>query len=84
MKTKGHNQAQGGLRGHSIGDHYPFRVVGIGSDDEWLLYELYSPCAHGGRGFTRGSIYNRDGIRVASTAQEGLIRWDGHEDAIED
>lgn len=42
--------------------------------DEWMLYALDSPSASGARGFSRGSIYSRDGVLVASTAQEGLIR----------
>ena len=42
--------------------------------DEWLLYSTDSPSASGARGFTRGSIFSRDGRLVASTAQEGLIR----------
>jgi acyl-CoA thioesterase-2 len=42
--------------------------------DEWLLYSLDSPSACGARGFTRGSIFSRDGCLVASVAQEGLIR----------
>jgi acyl-CoA thioesterase-2 len=42
--------------------------------DDWLLYTLDSPSASGARGFTRGSIFARDGRLVASVAQEGLIR----------
>ncbi len=42
--------------------------------DEWLLYSTDSPSASGARGFARGSLYNRDGVLVASTAQEGLMR----------
>lgn len=42
--------------------------------DEWMLYALDSPSASGARGFCRGSIYRRDGVLIASTAQEGLIR----------
>ncbi|MGA0019435.1 MAG: acyl-CoA thioesterase, partial [Steroidobacteraceae bacterium] len=42
--------------------------------DEWMLYALDSPSASGARGFCRGSIYNREGLLLASTAQEGLIR----------
>jgi acyl-CoA thioesterase II len=53
---------------HAIWFHRPFRV------DEWLLYAMDSPAASGARGFTRGSIYSRDGQLVASVAQEGLIR----------
>ncbi|MEL6949632.1 MAG: acyl-CoA thioesterase II [Pseudomonadota bacterium] len=45
--------------------------------DEWFLYVLDSPASTGGRGFARGRIYTRDGVLVASTAQEGVIRvWD--------
>ena len=42
--------------------------------DDWLLYAIESPSASGARGFSRGSIYARDGRLVASVAQEGLIR----------
>lgn len=42
--------------------------------DDWLLYALDSPWAGNARGFSRGSVYNRAGQLVASTAQEGLIR----------
>jgi acyl-CoA thioesterase-2 len=42
--------------------------------DEWLLYSTDSPSASGARGFTRGSIFSRDGRLLASTCQEGLIR----------
>jgi acyl-CoA thioesterase-2 len=42
--------------------------------EEWHLYSQDSPNTSGARGFTRGSIYTRDGQLVASVAQEGLIR----------
>ncbi len=42
--------------------------------DDWFLYAQDSPSASGARGFTRGSLYTRDGKLIASTAQEGLIR----------
>lgn len=42
--------------------------------DDWLLYTQDSPNASGARGFTRGSLYTRQGALVASVAQEGLIR----------
>jgi acyl-CoA thioesterase II len=42
--------------------------------DEWLLYVIDSPAAHGARGLVRGSFYTRSGRLVASTVQEGLIR----------
>jgi acyl-CoA thioesterase-2 len=53
---------------HALWFHRPFRA------DEWLLYSQDSPTASGGRGFNRGAIYSRDGVHVASVAQEGLIR----------
>ena len=56
---------------HAMWFHRPFRA------DEWLLYAQDSPSASGARGFTRGSIYTREGALVASTAQEGLIRLRG-------
>lgn len=42
--------------------------------DDWLLYVMDSPWAGMARGLARGSIYNRQGVLVASVAQEGLIR----------
>ncbi len=50
--------------------------------DDWLLYAMDSPGAQGARGLSRGLIYNRDGLLVASVAQESLMRdlslSDGH------
>lgn len=40
----------------------------------WHLYLQESPSASGARGFNRGSIFREDGVLVASTAQEGLMR----------
>jgi acyl-CoA thioesterase-2 len=40
----------------------------------WHLYQQDSPSASGARGFSRGAVYREDGVLVASTAQEGLIR----------
>lgn len=42
---------------------------------EWHLYVQDSPSASGGRGFNRGSIFTREGVLVASAAQEALIRY---------
>jgi acyl-CoA thioesterase-2 len=53
---------------HAIWFHRPARV------DDWLLYSLDSPSSSGARGFSRGAFYDRQGVLVASTAQEGLIR----------
>ena len=53
---------------HALWFHRPFRA------DEWLLYSMDSPIATGARGFTRGSVFTRDGRLVASVVQEGLMR----------
>jgi len=53
---------------HALWFHRPFRA------DEWLLYEVDSPVAAGSRGFARGRVFTRDGVLVASSAQEGLTR----------
>lgn len=53
---------------HALWFHRSFRA------DDWLLYVQDSPAAAGARGFCRGSVYTREGVLVASVAQEGLIR----------
>ena len=56
---------------HAIWFHRDFRI------DEWLLYSMTSPNAEGSRGLSIGKIFTRDGLLVASVAQEGLIRYHG-------
>lgn len=58
---------------HAMWFHRPMRA------DEWLLFAEESPAASGGRGFSRGNVFTRDGTHVASLAQEGLMR--PHRDA---
>jgi len=53
---------------HVMWFHRPFRV------DDWLLYSMESPNASGARGLALGRFFTTDGVLVASTAQEGLIR----------
>lgn len=53
---------------HSMWFHRPYAM------DDWMLYAQDSPSATGARGLTRGGLYTRDGILIASVAQEGLIR----------
>lgn len=53
---------------HSMWFHHPIKM------DDWLLYEMDSPAASGGRGLNRGSIFNQEGKLVVSVAQEGLMR----------
>ncbi len=45
-----------------------------GRIDDWLLYHMDSPSAQGGRGLSRGLIYDRAGRLIASVVQEGLMR----------
>ncbi|WP_337271463.1 acyl-CoA thioesterase II [Oryzifoliimicrobium ureilyticus] len=53
---------------HAMWFHRPFQL------DDWLLYAQDSPSASGARGLTRGNIFTRSGVLIASVAQEGLIR----------
>lgn len=53
---------------HALWFHRDFRL------DDWLLYAMDSPNSSGARGFSRGQFFTRDGMLVASTAQEGLVR----------
>ena len=58
---------------HAIWFHRPFRI------DDWLLYDMQSSSAYGGRAFCRGEIFDREGRLVATVAQEGVIREDDDE-----
>jgi len=53
---------------HAMWFHGEFRA------DEWLLYDQHSPWAGGARGLATGRIYTKDGRRVCSVVQEGLVR----------
>lgn len=53
---------------HAIWFHRQFRA------DDWLLYVQDSPSASGARAFCRGTVFTQQGVLVASTAQEGLVR----------
>ena len=53
---------------HALWLHRPSRL------DDWLLYVIDSPVSAHARGFARGSIFTRDGVLIASVAQEGLMR----------
>jgi len=57
---------------HAMWFHRPFRM------DDWLLYEIQSPNACNARGLGYGKIFNRQGLLVATVAQEGLIRYHGN------
>ena len=53
---------------HALWFHRPFRL------DDYILYSMDSPNLGGSRGFSRGSFYTRDGVLIASSAQEALLR----------
>jgi acyl-CoA thioesterase-2 len=53
---------------HAMWFHRQARV------DDWLLLDCDSPSAQSGRGFARGTIYDRDKRLVASVAQEAVLR----------
>ena len=53
---------------HSMWFHRPIRA------DDWLLYSQSSPSATGGRGLGIGRMFSRDGVLLASVAQEGMLR----------
>jgi len=42
--------------------------------DQWLLYDMDSPIAHGGRGVARGFLFSEGGELMTSMVQEGLTR----------
>ncbi|MCM2130097.1 acyl-CoA thioesterase [Larsenimonas rhizosphaerae] len=41
---------------------------------DWLLYDITAVWSGHGRALCRGVFYNQQGVRIASVAQEGLIR----------
>lgn len=53
---------------HSVWIHRPVHF------DDWLLYAAESPVSHSARGLIFGGLFDRGGVRVASVAQEALIR----------
>jgi len=53
---------------HSLWFHQPLRM------DDWLLYSMDSPSASGSRGLSRGQVFTREGVLVASVTQESLMR----------
>lgn len=53
---------------HSMWFHRPFKM------DEWILYDMDSTSASGGRGFVKGQFFDQAGNLIASATQEGVIR----------
>jgi acyl-CoA thioesterase-2 len=59
---------------HAVWIHHPIARGGTLLDEDWLLYASESPAAHAARGLIFGGVYTRAGVRIASVAQEALIR----------
>lgn len=59
---------QGASLNHALWIHQPFRV------DEWLYFDMNAPTASSGMGMNFGRFFNEQGVLVASTAQESLMR----------
>ncbi|NEM91672.1 acyl-CoA thioesterase [Galbitalea soli] len=72
MRAHGVAWATRGLRAASL-DHAMWWHR-FGRVDEWFLYVQESPNAVGGRGLSTGRMFSREGLLLASVAQEGMIR----------
>ena len=68
-----HPELRTRLRSGASLDHalWLHRVVPF---NDWMLYTMQTPAASAGRPLITGALYRRDGTRIASVAQEGLIR----------
>lgn len=51
--------------------------------NDWHLHSMHSPVARHQRGLNFGAIYSRHGRRIATTAQEGALRFDSGGDGLE-
>ena len=54
---------------HTMWFHRPARA------DEWLSYQQRVEVTRGGRGLARGLFHDTDGQLIATSMQEGLMRW---------
>ena len=53
---------------HVVWFHRPLRA------DEWLLFDMRPEQLIGTRGLATGNVFTRDGVLVATLAQQGLVR----------
>lgn len=72
MRAHGLSWAHPGLKSASLDHAMWFHAEPDFSD--WMLYVQRSPAAQSGRGLATGQIFNRNGVLVASVAQEGMMR----------
>ena len=68
IRTSGNPNLIAASLDHAMWFHSDIRV------DQWIYYYLDSPRASHARGLNRGLFYTQDGILIASTIQEGLMR----------
>ena len=68
LREVGDRRMMGASLDHALWFHCDVRV------DDWVYYHMDSPYAGDSRGFSRGSFYSREGVLMASAAQEGLLR----------
>ncbi|RJY08172.1 acyl-CoA thioesterase [Aurantiacibacter aquimixticola] len=61
-------QVKGASLDHAVWFHEAFSL------DDWLLFAMEAPWSGGGRGYSRGQVFTRDGRLVASVTQEGMLR----------
>jgi acyl-CoA thioesterase-2 len=59
---------------HTVWIHRPFARDGVMLDQNWMLYATESPAAFAARGIIFGGVFTEDGVRIASVAQEALVR----------
>ena len=59
---------------HAVWIHHPIARDRFMLGQDWMLYASESPVAHDARGLITGGVYTRAGVRIASVAQEALIR----------
>lgn len=75
MNTQGHVGSQGGLRGHSVGETYPWSVVGFG-DDTWQATNLITGETMPRRLFCQTALWDADlaskGWRPADVREESV------------
>jgi acyl-CoA thioesterase-2 len=64
----GDNGLQVASLDHALWFHRPLRF------DDWLLFTFESSVVAEGRALSRGSVFDRKGVLVASIAQEGVLR----------
>lgn len=72
LRQQGRSWSDEGLMTASL-DHSLW-LHRFGRMDDWVLYAQEATSAQNNRGLARGSFYSRDGVLLATVAQEGMIR----------